>query len=254
MRMRVLGCSGGSAPGHQLSGFLFDDVFAVDAGSLTTALELPAQRAVEAVALTHAHLDHSWSFPLFLANRYAPGATTCQFYADNDTMNAVLESLLNGAVWPDLRDSRVQGERLVDLHVLPDRTPETILDRYEVTSYPLIHTVPSCAFVIRNGGRSVIVCGDTTTTDEIWTVANATDDLRGVVLECSFPDRDEALARMTGHLTPALFAQELAKLEKDVPVHCTHIKPEERARVIDELRALPDPRIHILSDGQVVDY
>jgi 3',5'-cyclic-nucleotide phosphodiesterase len=254
MRMRVLGCSGGSAPGHHLSGFLLDDVFAVDAGSLTTALEIPAQRAVEAVAVTHAHLDHCWSFPLFLANRYAPGASTCHFYADQESMTAVLESLLNGSVWPDLRDSRVQGQRLVDVHVLPDRAPETILGRYEVTAYPLVHTVPSSAFVVRSGGRAIVLCGDTTTTDEIWKVANATDGLRGVVLECSFPDADEDLARMTGHLTPSLFAAELAKLRKDVPVHVTHVKPEHRARVIDELRRLPDRRIRILSDGQVVDF
>jgi 3',5'-cyclic-nucleotide phosphodiesterase len=254
MRMRVLGCSGGGAPGHHLSGFLLDDVFAVDAGSLTTALDLAAQRAVQAVAVTHAHLDHCWSFPLFLANRYAPGASTCHFYADRHTMDAVLESLLNGMVWPDLRDSRVQGKRLVDVHVLPDRTPETVLGRYEVTSIPLVHTVPSCAFVIRKDGRSILVCGDTTTTTEVWDVANALDDLRGVVLECSFPDGEEDLARLTGHLTPSLFAAEVAKLRKDVPVHCTHIKPEHRALVIDQIRALPDRRVRILADGQVVDF
>src|SRR5512138_3031779 len=104
MRMRVLGCSGGSAPGHELSGFLLDDVFAVDAGSLTTSLDLAAQRAVEAVALTHAHLDHCWSFPLFLANRYVPGTRTCALYGAEATLRAVSKSLFNGDVWPDLRD------------------------------------------------------------------------------------------------------------------------------------------------------
>jgi cAMP phosphodiesterase len=74
------------------------------------------------------------------------------------------------------------------------------------------------------------------------------------VLECSFPNEDEELAKMTGHLTPALFAAELEKLRKDVPVHVTHVKPEHRSRVLDELRRLPDRRVRILTDGQVVDF
>ena len=52
MRLRVLGCSGGSAPGHRLSCYLIDDVLAVDAGALTTGLEIPSQIRVEAVLLT----------------------------------------------------------------------------------------------------------------------------------------------------------------------------------------------------------
>ena len=70
MRLRVLGCAGGSAPGHLLSSYLIDEVLAIDAGALTTALSVPGQRRVRAVAFTHGHLDHVWSLPLFLANRF----------------------------------------------------------------------------------------------------------------------------------------------------------------------------------------
>ena len=44
------------------------------------------QRRVEAVLLTHAHLDHCWTFPFFLANRFEDGAQTCRLFADPVTL------------------------------------------------------------------------------------------------------------------------------------------------------------------------
>ena len=72
----------------RLSCYLLDDVFAVDAGALTTALALEGQRAVRAVALTHGHLDHIWSLPLFLANRFGSDTDTCHLFASTFTMES----------------------------------------------------------------------------------------------------------------------------------------------------------------------
>jgi 3',5'-cyclic-nucleotide phosphodiesterase len=254
MRMRVLGCSGGSAPARLLSGYLFDDVFAVDAGSLTTALELEAQRRVDAVALTHAHLDHVGTLPFFLANRYGTGAPTFQVYADAATLRSVKESLFNDRVWPDFSQIRHNGSSAMEFRTLEPGKPTQVLERYEVTAVTVDHTVPTVAFLVRSGRSSALVCGDTTTTRAIWDLSNATDDLRGIVIECSFPNEMEPLAKVSGHLTPAMFAAELKKLTRDVPVYVTHIKPEHRLRVIDELRSLRERRLRILEDGQLLEF
>jgi cAMP phosphodiesterase len=254
MRMRVLGCSGGSAPARHLSGYLLDDRFAIDAGSLTTALEIEAQCRVDAVALTHAHLDHTWSFPLFLANRFGTSAGTCTLFADAATIAAVKGDLFNGRVWPDFSEIPAEGRRSVEFRTLEPGTATRVLGRYDVEAIPVHHAVPSQAYLVRADGRSAIVCGDTTVTDVLWDTANRQPDLRGIVLECSFPNKMAELSKVSGHLTPEMFGRELGKLRKDVPVYATHIKPQYRNQVIDELRALREPRMRILEDGQVVDF
>jgi len=58
MKFRVLGCSGGQVPGHNLSSFLIDDSLLIDAGSATAALSLRAQQKITDILVTHTHLDH----------------------------------------------------------------------------------------------------------------------------------------------------------------------------------------------------
>ena len=46
MKFRVLGCSGGQIPGHNLSSFLVNDSLLIDAGSATSVLRLKAQQKI----------------------------------------------------------------------------------------------------------------------------------------------------------------------------------------------------------------
>ena len=55
LAIRALGPYGGSAPGYRLTTFLVDGESALDAGALTDALPLSAQRRIRRVFLTHAH-------------------------------------------------------------------------------------------------------------------------------------------------------------------------------------------------------
>ena len=58
MRLRVLGCHGGESATHRTTCFLIDDVLALDAGALTRGLSVPEQAKIDAVVLSHIHLDH----------------------------------------------------------------------------------------------------------------------------------------------------------------------------------------------------
>ena len=62
--------------------------------------------------------------------------------------------------------------------------------------------------------------------------------MSAVVLECSFPDALATLGETTGHLTPAAFAAEVAKLPGDHRVIATHLKAVLWDAVAEELRGL----------------
>jgi cAMP phosphodiesterase len=252
MRLRVLGCAGGSAPGAELSCYLLDDVLAVDAGALTTTLDFHAQRRVHDVLLTHSHLDHVWTLPLFLANRFGGPPVPCRIYGSSNTLDAVRQHLFNDRLWPDFTEAVREAVPLVQFVTIDPGEATSILD-YEVTSVPLVHAVPSQGYRIRRGGKDFLVCGDTYATDALWACANASKDLVAVLIECSFPSRYEWLAKASLHLTPRLLGQELLKLRANVPVLVTHVKPEDFDEVASELAALKDPRVRLLRQAESID-
>lgn len=252
MRLRILGCAGGSAPGALLSCYLLDDVLAIDAGALTTALELPEQRRVQDVLLTHGHLDHVWTLPLFLANRFGGAPVPCRLYGSSFTLETVRQHLFNDRVWPDFTEAVRESVPLVQFKPVDPGAAAHILD-YEVHAVPLVHAVPCQGYLVRRAGRSLLVCGDTYGTDGLWAFANEAKDLGALIVECSFPNRYEGLARASLHLTPRMLGTELKKLRAKVPVLITHIKPEDKAEVVREIEGVKDPRVRILQQGETVE-
>src|SRR5437867_13435625 len=58
MKIRVLGAFGGEGLGHRPSAFLVNEKILIDAGSVTGALTVPEQLAIEHALVSHSHLDH----------------------------------------------------------------------------------------------------------------------------------------------------------------------------------------------------
>jgi 3',5'-cyclic-nucleotide phosphodiesterase len=245
MRLRVLGCSGGSAPGHHLSCYLIDDVLAVDAGALTTALDLPAQRKVQDVLLTHA-------LPLFLANRFGGPVVPCRLWGSSYTLETVRQHLFNDRIWPDFTEAVRESVPLVQFVPADPMATVTVLD-YEVTAWPLVHAVPCQAYCVKDrSGKAIVVCGDTYRTDGLYRHVNEAKGVRALVIECSFPNRYDGLAKASLHMTARLLGQELSLVRKDVQVFVTHVKPEDKDEVVSAVSALKDPRVRVLSQGETL--
>lgn len=228
----VLGSFGGSSPECRMTSFLINGELALDAGSITQALTIEEQLRVRHIVLTHSHLDHTASIPFLVENTFGSRSNPLEIRVTPQVMHTLKRHLFNNDTWPDF--TRIPddfGPALQLIEVQP-RTTFRVAE-LALRPIPVRHTVPTHAYVVEDAGGAVIFTSDTGPTQEIWEVANATKNLRALIVEVSFPSRMQHVADISLHLTPTTLSAELAKLKRDVPVYLYHLKPN----CLDELRA-----------------
>ena len=101
MELRVIGCHGGETPRHRTSAFVVDDRVAIDAGALTSGMELKAQCSLEAVLVSHAHLDHVRDLSTIADNRLQNDAPPLVVAATKATIGILRKHFFNDLLWPD---------------------------------------------------------------------------------------------------------------------------------------------------------
>jgi ribonuclease BN (tRNA processing enzyme) len=232
MDLRVVGCHGGETPKHRTSGFMLRSgrrTIAIDAGCLTTGLTLKEQVGLDAVLVSHGHMDHMKDLSTLADNRCQNGAPPLIIAGVAQTISILKKHFFNGLLWPDFAKIPSADQPTIVYQVLDPEKKETIAG-FEVLSIMVSHTIDSCAFLVRGpGGRggAIAYSGDTGPTDRLWEVLNEADDLRAMLMEVSFPNEQQRLATVSGHHTPATLGPEILKLRrhKDVPMLLYHIKP-----------------------------
>jgi cAMP phosphodiesterase len=247
--VRVLGSFGSRVPGHQTTCLLVNGHLALDAGGLTGVLSVEEQLAIDHVLISHAHLDHVYDLAFLLDNVIARRQSPLKVWAPQEVLTVLKTHLFNDQIWPDL--TRVQLKEFPALELCP-LTPGTVtqIDGLNVEWAPTDHTVFSAGYVLSDGDAAMLFTGDTTTTMPIWSLGNNQDGLCAVFVEVSFPDRMADLAKETGHLTPALLRDELAKLDdSEIPVKIFHMKPQYLDEICRELEPLSG-RCEILNGSE----
>ena len=234
MDLRVIGCHGGETPRHRTSAFVVDDLLAIDAGSLTSGLELDKQCALEAVLASHAHLDHVRDLATTVDNRNQNGAPPLVVAGTKQTLRILQKHFFNGLLWPDF--TKIPNTRRPALKYLElDWEKPVKIAGYEVSAIPVHHTIETCGFTVRGKDGVLAYSGDTGPTDRLWEVLQETEGLKALLMEVSFPDDEARLARVSGHHTPATLGKDLKKLgaglAKELPTLLYHIKPSFQAKV-----------------------
>ena len=237
MNIRVLGAFGSEGPGQRSSSFLVNDHTLVDAGSVGGALPFADQRAIQHVLLTHAHLDHLVG-AAYLAEMFAtgdePGSVTIAGLPP--VIDAVRTGVFNNSIWPDF-SVIPHGHPAVTYRALaPDRDHR--VGELRVIPVAVDHTVPAAGFIVHDGISGFVYSGDTGPTEAIWKAARMVPGIRAVLVECAFPNRLDALANISRHMTPNLVQRERDKMPADVPILVYHIKPQFTDETGDELARL----------------
>lgn len=249
MKVKVLGCYGGIAPGQGMTSFLINDTVALDAGGLSFALSVDRQARVKDVFISHAHLDHTCCLPFLIDNSFAAPGFSLRIYGVHEVVTALSRHLFNGSLWPDFTSIPDDLTPVLKLVTIEPEKPVKV-GNLKIRAVPVSHTVPTTGFIVDDGDVSLAFSSDTGPTTRFWDVVNATKNLKAVITESSFPNAEEDLARISGHLTPRMLGEELAKLKRDVPVYIYGAKPRFVSRIKKEIAALGRNNVRMFVQGR----
>jgi cAMP phosphodiesterase len=211
------------------------------------------QFRVKDVFLTHSHIDHIASLPIFLETVFqAPGGCVT-LHASEATLDCLRRDVFNDRVWPDFVGMSEKGLPFVTLKVLEPGRPVEV-GGLRLTPIEVNHVVPTFGFLVAGESGTVAIPSDTGPTEAFWQAAGAVDDLKAVFLEASFPDSMHSLAVSSKHLTPAMFAAEALKLGREVPFIAVHIKPRFYNQIVAELDGLKLRDLRVGKPGTPYDF
>ena len=250
MKLRVLGCSGGI--GGRLmrtTSMLVDHDILIDAGTGLTELTLAEMAMIEHIFITHSHLDHLAALPV--ADMHDRPIT---LYATDATLEIIKNHIFNWAIWPDFSEIAIRQEAVMQYQTIRIGEPLRLGER-TITAVPAEHTVPAVGYHLDSGQGSLVFTGDTTVNDAFWPVINRISNLKYLIIETAFSNRERRLAQTSKHLCPSMLAEELARLERDVSVFITHLKPGQVELIMGEIEeCIGDFRPKMLQNNQLFEF
>ena len=249
MRLRVLGCYGGSAPEMRLTSYLLDEGVAIDAGALTETLPVKDQARISHLFISHSHIDHLATLPFLLDNVLPLIEKPVSLFGPQDTIRCLKEYLFNDYLWPDFTKISNGKTRILRMEVLPcGKTVEVY--GLSITPFAMEHAVECHGHLVQGPDSAVAICSDTDSTAGLAGVLPGAVNLKAVILEASFPKRLDRIAGLSRHLSTDSFAREVARIPPDVPVLVSHLKPDCAEEIEEEIRRIGRKNVSLLEQGR----
>lgn len=253
MQIRILGCSGGIGQHLRTTSILFDHNILIDAGTGVGDLTLTELVAIDHIFLTHSHLDHIATLPMLVDTVGEMRGSALTVYATEPTLAILRDHVFNWKVWPDFTE--IPDKTRPFLHFRAIEVGETLVfGSRRLTVLPADHTVPAVGYQLDSGNSSLVFTGDTGPNAALWPIVNAIDNLKTLIIETAFPNKEYELARASKHLCPSMLVAELAQLVKQPEVFITHLKPSQVEMTMSEVAAsLPHLRPQMLQHNQIIE-
>ncbi len=234
MKIRVLGCSGGIGGGLRTTALLVDDDILIDAGTGVGDLSLESLAKIDHIFVTHSHLDHVTSIPFLVDTVCWMRRSPVVVYGIREVLDILRAHLFNWKIWPDFTQIP-DGDKpfMVYREIRVGETVEITGRRF--TAIPANHTVPAVGYAVEGPRSALIFSGDTTINDGLWKAVNSTRNLKYLIIETAFSNKERDIAAASKHLCPQMLAEELEKMRATPEVYITHLKPGEGALTMKEV-------------------
>ncbi len=235
MKVRILGCSGGIGGRHlRTTSILVDSDILIDCGTGVADLSIAELAQIDHVFLTHSHMDHIACLPLMIDTVGDMRNRPLTVHALPATEEILRAHIFNWAVWPDfseipsadapwLRFESISVGQVVDLN------------GRRIVPLPVNHTVPAVAYQLDSGVASLVFSGDTGPCRELWQAVNAIDNLKALLIETAFSNRERRVAQASLHLCPSMLLDELRYLQSRPEIYITHLKPGQIELTMEEI-------------------
>jgi ribonuclease BN (tRNA processing enzyme) len=252
MRFKVLGCSGGIGQDNgqiaRTTSFLLDEDILIDAGTGVEDLSVDELAAIDHVFLTHSHLDHIAALPLLVDSVGNRRSQPLIVHALPETIKALKTHIFNWVIWPDFTEiphydrpwmkfSPLVIGASVEIPAKKRGADSVAGPSRFIRSIAANHTVPALAFHLKCASGSLIYSGDNVPTDDFWSQVNGVQDLRALIIETAFSNREQDLAMTSKHMYPIALGTALEKLKVDTEIYLTHFKPADRLTIEAEVLA-----------------
>jgi ribonuclease BN (tRNA processing enzyme) len=239
---------------QRLTCYLIDNRVALDAGSIAIALSDEQHNTVRDIIVTHPHMDHIASLPIYIDDLFGFLKTPIRIHATHEVIELLERDIFNWTVYP--RFSELRNEFGPVMEYVPFRTGvEFNVAHLKVTAVNVNHIVPTVGMVISDGKTTVAFSSDTAETEDFWTLVNKTQRIDALLIEASFPNSMAKLAEDSRHFTPESLSRELKKLKHSgLDILTVHLKPAYRETVISELKALAIPKLDVMEAGRVYEW
>lgn len=246
--------AGCATPAQRLTCYLIDDCVTIDAGSIALALTDAQHKSVRNIIITHPHIDHMATLPIFIDDLFATLTEPIRVHATEEVITLLERDVFNWTVYP--RFSELTNDHGRVLEYIPFRTGEEFqVEHLTITAIPVNHIVPTVGLIISDQKATIAFTSDTAATEEFWHTVNRTPHIDALFIEASFPNRMAELAAVSGHLTPNALAQELRKLlHNHLDILAVHIKPSYRETVVKELDALGILSLRSMEPGREYEW
>ncbi|ALU87513.1 3',5'-cyclic-nucleotide phosphodiesterase [Herbaspirillum rubrisubalbicans] len=257
MRVEILGCSGGiGGNGMRTTSLLIDDDILIDAGTGVGDLSLAQLTAIDHVFITHAHLDHIACLPLMIDSVGDLRSAPLTMYATAPTLEIIRKHIFNWHIWPDF--SVIPNAEQPFLRFATIEVGQAVpIGQRSITPLPAEHTVPAVGYQISNHttGAALAFSGDTCICPPLWEAVNRIPQLRYLIIEAAFANRDRELALLSKHLCPSLLLEQLQYLQGRPEVLVTHAKPGQLQEITAEIGSGHGPHHpHMLATGTVLEF
>ncbi|HEX4879515.1 MAG TPA: 3',5'-cyclic-nucleotide phosphodiesterase [Limnobacter sp.] len=253
--LEVLGCSGSmGSPGNGTSCYLLNDHVLIDAGLGMNQLATPALARIDAVFLTHSHLDHVCCLPFLVEARQHFCDSPLKVYGLPTTIASIQAHLFNDVIWPDFTRIPSADKPALEFVSFNAAVPLQI-SGITITAIEMNHSVPTLGYVLSSGNQRLALASDTYVCSSLGKTLSDFGCIDHLVIETSFANKHDALSRLSMHLCPSLLEEQLKTLAGVKNVWVSYLKEWERLEIEKEIELLVSEfSLKMLKAGQVIRF